>query len=82
MVPTLAPGDHVFVDPRAACGTGDVVVVRHPFKRDVILIKRLGRVTPAGRLELVSDNPAEGTDSRGFGAVSPELVVGRAVARL
>lgn len=82
MLPTLAPGDHVFVHPRAPCRPGDIIVARHPLKRDVVVIKRLARVTETGRCVLASDNPDEGSDSRTFGAVAPGLVVGRVVARV
>lgn len=81
MWPTLAPGDHVFVAPLGAPARGDLVVSRHPFKADVVLIKRVGDVAD-GLVELLSDNPSEGTDSRTLGRVPFDHLLGRVVARL
>jgi len=82
MLPTLAPGDHVFVDPRARYARGDVIVAQHPFKSDVVLVKRVGDIGDDGRVELLSDNPAEGSDSRTLGRVAPGQVFGAVVARI
>ncbi len=82
MVPALQPGDHVFVDPSAAYATGDIVVARHPFKAGLMLVKRVGAVGDDGTLELLSDNPVEGTDSRTLGRAPESAVIGRVVARL
>lgn len=82
MIPTLMPGDEVAVDLRAALSPGDIVVLRHPYKKDIVLIKRLERIEPDGRLFVVSDNPDGSTDSRTFGAVPLEYKKGKAVAIL
>ena len=79
MVPTLEPGSFVIVDPSptavAAITPGDVVVVRHP-ARELAMIKRVTSVDGGHTVEVGSDNPAEGTDSRHFGPVSSTGVVG------
>jgi nickel-type superoxide dismutase maturation protease len=79
MRPELAPGDDVFVQLGVyACRLpvpGEVVLVRHPFKKSVRMVKRVVAVRD-GRVELCGDNPSESTDSRQFGAVSTELLVG------
>jgi len=86
MTPTLNDGDVVFVDMRAyrtgLPEPGDVVVALHPYQRDLRLIKRVGHITDDGRLFLVSDNPGAGTDSRAFGAIAGEGVLGRVVSRV
>ena len=80
MRPGLAPGDDVFVDPGAyRCrlpDPGEVVLVRHPFKKSVRMVKRVVALRD-GRVELGGDNPSESTDSRHFGAVPPGRLVGR-----
>ena len=63
-----------------ALRTGDVVVVRLPGGRP-LGIKRLGERVDGG-WELVSDNPAAGTDSRVFGPVPEDAIVGRVLRRL
>jgi nickel-type superoxide dismutase maturation protease len=83
MAPALAAGDWVLVDPgayrRRPPRPGDVVVVRHPYRRDLRLVKRVGTVLPDGRCRLLGDNPGASTDSRAFGAVPPDLVEGPVV---
>jgi hypothetical protein len=46
------------------------------------MVKRVAAVTSGGRCFLAGDNPEESTDSRAFGAVPPELLLGRVVLRL
>lgn len=86
MLPTLAPGDQVLVDlaayRRARPRLGDLVLARHPYRTDLRLVKRVAGVSADGRCTLAGDNPAESTDSRSFGAVPCELVLGRVVLRL
>ena len=83
MAPTFRPGDEVLVDPRAYRTRppvrGDVVLARHPYRGDVRLVKRVTRVEPSGAVFLEGDNPAESSDSRVFGALRPERLLGRVV---
>ena len=85
MYPTLLDGQEVLVDPRAyrraPPAPGDVVLARHPFRRDVRILKRLTHQTPAGRWFLQGDNPdpLESTDSRSFGALLPNALLGKVV---
>ena len=82
MEPTLRPGDEVLVDRRPA-RPGDVVLIRHPFRSDVELVKRVLRLEAQGCF-VVGDNPDphQSTDSRSFGAVPLERLLGRVVWRL
>jgi nickel-type superoxide dismutase maturation protease len=81
MLPTLRPGDHLVVHYGAAVRPGDVVVLRHPFQHDLLIVKRaVGRRN--GGWWVRGDNPAVINDSREFGAVPDELVVARAWLRL
>ncbi|GAA3045459.1 hypothetical protein GCM10020000_26460 [Streptomyces olivoverticillatus] len=41
MVPTLNPGDQLVVRYGAAVRPGDVVVLRHPFRQDLLIVKRV-----------------------------------------
>ena len=88
MLPDLAAGDEVLVDPRAyrrrAPSPGDVVLATHPTIADTLIVKRVARVEPDGRLYLLGDNPDRfaTTDSRHFGAVDPARVQGKVVGKL
>jgi len=78
MLPTLAPGQTVLVEPEATISEGDVVVLLHPTRPDFVLIKRVQSSTSEG-LWVVGDNPSESTDSRDFGRIQPHRVLGRVV---
>ena len=88
MEPALRPGDCLLVwrAPRAAgrplrVRPGQLVVARHPARPGMLLVKRAVRREPAGWW-LASDNAGVGAvDSRSFGAVRPELIEGRVLAR-
>lgn len=82
MVPTLDPGDWVWVDPNAyrtgqGPGPNQIIVARHPYRTDVWLIKRVRETSDDGHLTLSGDNPAESTDSATFGKLPANLVLGR-----
>ncbi len=82
MWPQLKPGDEVLVDPGCPLRRGDIVVARHPFRRDVHIIKRLDGWHDDGALRLLGDNADESSDSRTLGHVPPDLVVGRVTSQL
>jgi len=68
MQPTLQHGEHVLVRPQSHAIVGEVVLCRHPYKRDVRIIKRVAATDETG-IFLVGDDPSESTDSRSFGIV-------------
>jgi signal peptidase I len=96
MVPALRPGDWLLVDPTPARWPrrGTLVVVREPVS-DLIVVKRLAarpgdRVVRAdspptvlGATEawLASDAPDAGIDSRRYGPVDAERLLGRVAWR-
>ena len=85
MYPTYRDGAVVHVDtlayqdPERLPSPGDVILARHPFRANVAFIKRVREITDDGRVFVVGDNLVESNDSRGFGALRPELVLGRVV---
>lgn len=81
MLPALAPGDEVLVALGRPVDVGDIVLARHPYRRDVVLLKRVDHIDSQGRLHLLGDNPRESTDSRSFGSVGAERVIGRVTSR-
>jgi nickel-type superoxide dismutase maturation protease len=81
MLPTLEPDDEVLIAPRREARVGDVVVARHPFRSDAVLIKRLDAYDERGNAVLLGDNPTESTDSRTLGAVPPDRILGPVTSR-
>ncbi|MEU5398405.1 nickel-type superoxide dismutase maturation protease [Streptomyces sp. NPDC005963] len=80
MYPTLKPGDQLLVHYGAQVRPGDVAVLRHPLQQDLLIVKRLAERRPGGWWVL-GDNPGAEGDSRVFGAVPPELLLGRVRGR-
>ena len=70
-VVSFAPCDETYV-----ARVNDVVLVRHPMKDNVLMVKRVSVVQNDGRLFLTGDNPdpTASEDSHNFGPVSPALV--------
>lgn len=81
MVPTLRPGDRLVVQYGAAVRPGDVVVLRHPFRQDLLIVKRV-KARHGDGWWVQGDNPYVANDSREFGAVPDALVLARARLRL
>lgn len=79
MEPTLRDGDRILIRPTAAVRCGDVVVAELPGGRGPGVKRVCGAV--AGGWWLLGDNPGASTDSRHFGAVPAETVLGRMVWR-
>ena len=84
MSPGLASGNKVLVDPRAAIAVavGDIVLARHPYKQTTRLIKRVTEISESGDYFLTGDNPDESTDSRTFGPVRADTIIGKVVCKL
>jgi nickel-type superoxide dismutase maturation protease len=81
MVPAYYDGDRLLVRYRARVRPGDAVLARDPRLPERILVKRVARREPGGWW-LLADNPYAPGDSRQFGAVPDDLVLGRVLLRL
>ena len=76
MVPTLCHGDLVVVQYGARIRHGDVVVLRHPFQQDLLVVKRAVELRRGGWWVL-GDNAYAGGDSTDYGTVPEDLVLGK-----
>ena len=85
MTPLLQPGDEILIDLRAYQRShpnpNDIVVARRPDRLDLRIIKRVAYVLEDGSCFLRGDNSQESADSRTFGWVSPENILGQVVCR-
>lgn len=82
MEPTLHDGEYVLIDPRRRHPEpGRLAVARHPSQIEpgsgqrLLVIKRVSDWTDAG-VWLTSDNPEAGTDSRTWGRLPEDDLVG------
>lgn len=86
MIPVCQPGDYVLVDvrpsSRESLAVGDIVLARHPYIRDVRIIKVISAITPDRRYELRGTNPLESTDSASFGPLPADRILGRVACRM
>jgi nickel-type superoxide dismutase maturation protease len=77
MLPTFKNGDEVLVSMTKSFSVGDVAYARHPFKSSVKIIKRIDKIEDDGSVFLVGDNLADSSDSRTFGAIPKENIIGK-----
>jgi nickel-type superoxide dismutase maturation protease len=94
MAPALIPGERLLFDRLAYVRdkprTGDIVLVAHPKRPNLRLVKRLavkpgdaggGQNRARGEYWVLGDNESESTDSREFGPVRRGDLLGRAWVR-
>ncbi len=79
MWPTLVDGDIANFESadEYVLDEGQIVIAKHPFKSELILIKRILSINENG-IFLVGDNPdpTASEDSHNFGRISSEDIVG------
>ncbi|MFF8714107.1 nickel-type superoxide dismutase maturation protease [Streptomyces sp. NPDC015184] len=80
MVPTLHHGDWLLVQYGARVRPGAVVILRHPFQQDLLVVKRAAERRRGGWWVL-ADNTFAGGDSTDYGTVPEELVLATARVR-
>ena len=81
MAPTLAHGDRLFCRYGGRVRAGAIVVARHPLRQELFVVKRAVE-RRGGGWWLLSDNSRVESDSRDFGPVPDELVLGRVLLRI
>lgn len=80
MEPALRNGEWWLVRRTTHVRAGEVALMVHPRRPDALIVKRLARRDPDGWWVL-GDNADASEDSRSFGAVPPDHVVGRVMTR-
>lgn len=81
MEPALRNGEVYLFHRGGQVRPGDVVLIRHPQRPELLTVKRVVRPEASGWW-VEGDNPAASNDSREFGAVPASLVLGRVVMRI
>lgn len=85
MEPALSDGEFVLVNTVAfqkkRPAVGDVVVAKHPYRSDAVLIKRVTQIE-GQRVELLGDSASQSTDSRTLGRFSVQTLMGRVVGKI
>jgi signal peptidase I len=86
MQPTLQPGDRLLVTQGwftflSKLARGDLVVLREPDRHLTFAIKRIAELERSGGVIVAADNPNVSRDSRDYGAVARNLIVGRPIYR-
>ncbi|MGH7752330.1 MAG: S26 family signal peptidase [Gemmatimonadales bacterium] len=81
MLPTLQPGDRVVVWRGTRVRTGDLVAFPDPSPPHRVMVKRVSALLGEGRLLVEGDNRAVSIDSRSFGSLHREALIGRIVYR-
>jgi len=81
MRPRLQPADRLLVFQWARPKPGDIVVLREPDAQLTFAVKRVASLEPNGDVIVSGDNPNVSRDSREFGPVPRQLIVGRVMFR-
>ncbi len=85
MFPLLKEGEEVLVDTKAYYHSwpeiGDLVIAWHPQKENLRIIKRVVRVDEKGNCFLMGENSLESNDSRSFGLVSSQQIIGKVTSK-
>ena len=76
----MSNGDWWLVSRRSTCRVGSVALLRHPSRPDLLMVKRVTRIDDGG-VWVEGDNPTGSQDSRQFGPVPRECILGRLIFR-
>lgn len=81
MSPLLQPGNEILIDPNAYRKSlpklNDIVVTKHPLKPQITIVKRITAIDDRSDYFLTGDNLADSTDSRHWGSVKSQDLLGK-----
>ena len=85
MQPLLEPGEEILINPNAYLQSlpqvNDIVVVAHPHKPNLKIVKRIVEIRKNNTYFIQGDNLRQSTDSRSFGTVTFNLIRGKVTNR-
>ena len=78
MSPTLQDGDEVYFElkPFKKIRINDIVLVKHPYIKQKNLVKRIKYIYSDGSVFIQGDNSFSSTDSKSFGTVNKNNILG------
>ncbi len=59
---------------------GDDVLFKHPYQKYTYILKRIAEITADNRYYVLGLNPKQSTDSRSFGSISRESIIGKVIS--
>lgn len=85
MLPSLKPGEEILIDSsvyrKSSPQVDDIVVIFHPHKPKIIIIKRIISILKDGSYFLQGDNSAESQDSRDWGTINRTQILAKVTHR-
>ena len=85
MQPLLQPGDEILIDinayKKSTPQIGDIIVAFHPYRPNFPIVKRIVSIEKDGSFFLQGDNTLESTDSRSYGAIKLDQIIGKVTSR-
>lgn len=81
MLPTLQNGEQVLVEKTVYLQINDIVVAKHPYQKNLILVKRINKIDEK-TVYLLGDNLSESTDSRTLGTFPRTEILGKVICKL
>ena len=85
MQPLLKPGEEILIDlnayQKSAPEIGDIIVAFHPYRSNFSIVKRIVSIEKEENFFLQGDNSLESTDSRSYGAIKLDQIIGKVICR-